>query len=207
MTSSLSEADKRPTSLRERKKAKTHAAIREHAMRLFLEQGYTATTIEQIAEAAEVSPSTLFRYFPTKEDLVFRDEFDPLVIGEFQRQPPELSPVQAFRNALRSTIGSLPDDVLQREHDRHRMVAAVPELRAAMLEEYINGIRQIAVLIAERVGRVADDPTVRALAGAIVGVLMSAALDTMESSADVGLDAFYATLDERLAVLDAGLPI
>jgi transcriptional regulator GlxA family with amidase domain len=52
--------------LRERKKTKTRAAIREHALRLFREQGYEATTVEQIAEAAEVSHSTFFRYFPTK---------------------------------------------------------------------------------------------------------------------------------------------
>lgn len=64
--------------LRERKKAKTRAAIQHEALRLFREQGYDETKIEQIAAAVEVSESTIYRYFPTKEDLVLWDEFDPL---------------------------------------------------------------------------------------------------------------------------------
>ena len=62
--------------LRERKKARTKAAIQEHALRLFREQGYAETTVEQIAAAAEVSPSTFFRYFPAKEDTVLTDLMD-----------------------------------------------------------------------------------------------------------------------------------
>jgi AcrR family transcriptional regulator len=68
------------TGLRERKKAKTRAAIQRHAWRLFQEQGYAATTVDQIAEAAEVSQSTFFRYFPTKEDVVLTDDYDPVMI-------------------------------------------------------------------------------------------------------------------------------
>ena len=66
--------------LRERKKQKTRWAIQEHALRLFAEQGYEATTVDQIAAAAEISPSTFFRYFPTKEDLVIEDEYDALLV-------------------------------------------------------------------------------------------------------------------------------
>src|SRR5690606_7272503 len=69
----------RQLGLRERKKIKTRMAIREATYDLIKEQGYDGTTVEQIAERAEVSPSTVFRYFPTKEDIVLTDEYDPLV--------------------------------------------------------------------------------------------------------------------------------
>ena len=82
----------RPEGLRERKKARTRAALREHALRLFREQGYQRTTVEQIAAAAEVSPSTFFRYFPTKEDLVLQDDMDTRLVEAFERQPPGLGP-------------------------------------------------------------------------------------------------------------------
>src|SRR6202162_1207998 len=84
--------------LRERKKARTRASLREHALRLFREQGYQATTVEQIAAAAEVSPSTFFRYFPTKEDLVLQDDMDTRMVEALARQPRGLSPIAAVRS-------------------------------------------------------------------------------------------------------------
>src|SRR5438309_1930906 len=87
--------------LRERKKARTRAEIQRHALRLFRRQGYEATTISQIAEAAEVSESTFFRYFPTKEDVVLWDEFDPVIVDAFRSQPVALGPIPALRAAFR----------------------------------------------------------------------------------------------------------
>ena len=99
MTMSDAVAPLRPAGLRERKKARTRAAIREHALRLFREQGYPATTVEQIADAAEVSPATFFRYFPTKEDVVLQDDFDIVTLAALEAQPAGLSPIAAFRAA------------------------------------------------------------------------------------------------------------
>src|ERR1039458_5497120 len=92
--------------LRERKQARTRASLREHALRLFGEQGYHATTVEQIAAAAEVSPSTFFRYFPTKEDLVLQDDMDTRMIEALERQPAGLGPGAAGPAARREGVGS-----------------------------------------------------------------------------------------------------
>src|ERR1700728_2542445 len=117
-------------SLRERKKARTRAALREHALRLFREQGYQATTVEQIAAAAEVSPSTFFRYFPTKEDLVLQDDMDTRMVEAFARQPPELSPIAAVRAAMREAWSSFTAEEWAQIREGARLSVTVPEIRA-----------------------------------------------------------------------------
>src|ERR1700712_5144937 len=105
-------ADTAPIGLRERKKIRTRAAIRDNAMRLFREQGYTATTVDQIAEAADVSPSTFFRYFPNKEAVVLADDVDPLVIRALHDADPHLTPMAAVRQALTGTFGGRDEGAL-----------------------------------------------------------------------------------------------
>src|ERR1700684_2832081 len=107
-------AEAQPAGLRERKKARTRAFIREHALRLFREQGHAATTVEQIAEAADVSPSTFLRYFPTKEDVVLKDEMGDLRRYADERQPAELSPVAAFRAAAAQALAGMSEEELAR---------------------------------------------------------------------------------------------
>ena len=103
-----------PTGLRERKKARTRAAIRQHALRLFRERGYSATTVEQIAAAAEVSPATFFRYFPTKEDVVLQDDMDTVTLGALEAQPAALGPIAAMRSATAAMIAQLSQADLDR---------------------------------------------------------------------------------------------
>lgn len=200
----LSSRDNRPAvGLRERKKARTFAAIQQHALRLFHEQGYAGTTIEQIAEAAEVSPSTVFRYFPTKEALVLHDIYDPMLIAAFESQPAALSPIQALRQAVRMVFADLPAEELAQMWERMTLVRSVPELRASTLDEFIRTVQQIADLVAVRVGRRADDFAVRTFAGALIGVLFSVMLAANEDRAT----DFAALIDAGLAFLEAGLPL
>ena len=191
--------------LRERKKAKTRAAIQAQALRLFRRQGYHATTVEQIADAAEVSPSTFFRYFPTKEDVVLYDEFDPKMVAALLAQPADLSPVAALRRAVRQVYDEAPTEATEREQQRHTLVRTVPELRARMLDAYVSGLVLLSDALAERTGRPRDDRAVRTLAGAIVGIGVAAML-TADESPDDYLEQFDAHLAEFEAGLDLSAP-
>jgi AcrR family transcriptional regulator len=196
----------RPEGLRERKKARTRAAIREHALRLFRERGYSATTVEQIAEAAEVSPATFFRYFPTKEDVVLQDDLDIVTLAALQAQPAGLSPIAAFRAAAAAARQQLTPDDLSRFTETTRLTLTVPEIRARALDELIRTNTVIATAIAMRAGRSADDCAVRNLAGAIIGVIMAATMPWQaDSDGDIGV--MFDRIDAGLAHLEAGLPL
>src|SRR5437762_8712388 len=117
--------------LRERKKIQTRETIQREAYRLFEKNGFASTTIEQIAEAAEVSPSTFFRYFPSKELVLMADDLDRVTIEALARQPADLSPLQAFRSAFDITMKIVSNDGWELERTRQRLVFSIPELKAA----------------------------------------------------------------------------
>jgi len=192
----------RPTGLRERKKAKTRAAIRQHALRLFREQGYTATTVEQIAEAAEVSPATFYRYFPTKEDVVLQDDFDVLTMDVFEAQPPGLTAIAAMRAALGQMLASLTPQDRERFRETTELTLTIPEVRARALDEFTRAIQVMAEAVARRAGLPPDDFAARNLAGAITGVIMAASLPVMSQPQDM-----FVAIDAALAHLEAGLPL
>jgi AcrR family transcriptional regulator len=188
--------------LRERKKAKTHAAIQEHALRLFREQGYEATTVEQIAAAADVSQSTFFRYFPSKEDVVLHDAFDPILFASFGEQSAELTPIQALRASMAEVFGALTAEELALERQREELILSVPELRARMLDDLAATIREVAQVLAKRVGRSPDELPVRAYAGAVIGAGIAVWLTSAEG---IGTADYIEQFDAAMAYLDTGL--
>lgn len=92
--------------LRERKKQRTRATLIDVAMELCLRQGYEQTTVDQIAEAADVSPRTFSRYFATKESvfLTLIEDFVDRVSVELAAVPPEVGPLEALRAAHVDTL-------------------------------------------------------------------------------------------------------
>jgi AcrR family transcriptional regulator len=162
-----------PAGLRQRKKAKTRTAIRDAAMTLFEEQGYAATTVDQIAEAAEVSQSTFFRYFPTKEAVVLTDDYDAAIVDAIRAQPPGKSPVDVLLDALRSVFLTLSDQEWADEQRRQRLFREVPELRARAMQQTADVLELLGAVLAERAGRPAGDLGSRVLAGAMIGVVLA----------------------------------
>jgi AcrR family transcriptional regulator len=196
-----------PGGLRERKKARTRASLREHALRLFGEQGYHATTVEQIAAAAEVSPSTFFRYFPTKEDLVLQDDMDTRMIEALERQPAGLGPVAAVRAASREVFGSYTAADLDVIQQNMALTLSVPEVRARALDEFARTIAVVSEALAKRSGRPADDLAVRTIAGAIIGVIMSITMPWDGWSDRQSIGVTFGRIDTALELLETGLPL
>ncbi|MFF8398256.1 TetR/AcrR family transcriptional regulator [Streptomyces sp. NPDC016172] len=170
--------------LRERKKIKTRTAIRDATYALIKEQGYEATTVEQIAERAEVSPSTVFRYFPTKEDIVLTDEYDPLVEELLRARPQDEPVLESLRWSIRQGMTMAIAETADSEQDemilRIRLMVEVPVLRARMMESMSVTGRLLCRALAERTGRGQDELEVRVYAMGLMGALLEAMIYWVE---------------------------
>lgn len=189
--------------LRERKKIKTRTAIREATYRLVEEQGYDATTVEQIAEAAEVSPSTVFRYFPTKEDIVLTDEYDPLLEQELRERPADEPWFDSLRYVLRKAIGLGSGEDPDVSRLRTRLMVEVPAVRSRMMESASVTGRLLSRAIGERAGRDPDGLEVRVFAMSLIGGLMETSLYWAEGGHQ---DDFADLVERTVNVLEHGLP-
>ncbi|SDG55060.1 DNA-binding transcriptional regulator, AcrR family [Sinosporangium album] len=143
--------------LRERKKQRTRLALIDAGLELFLAQGYEATTIDQIAAAADVSPRTFFRYFATKEDLalhyVFENEMR--ILAELATRPSDELPFaslkHAFRKSLKAVEDATPEDT-QRMLRTRRLLDATPSLVGRASSRTYAMERRMAEEIARRQG-------------------------------------------------------
>lgn len=162
--------------LRERKKLKTRMAIRDATYALIKEQGYDATTVEQIAERAEVSPSTVFRYFPAKEDIVLTDEYDPLLERLLRERPADEPVLESLRWAIREAMAmALTDDPAHEQDEmvlRARLMVEVPQVRSRLMESMSVTGRLVCRALAERTGRHENDLEVRVYSMGLMGALL-----------------------------------
>jgi AcrR family transcriptional regulator len=188
---------------RERKKLRTRALIQQEAQGLLLEKGFEATTIEEIAEAADIAPSTFFNYFPTKEDVVLQDDLDPVLLEAINVEPAGLGPIAVLRKAIHKVFSQLTPEQNTIFQRRLGLLASNPTLRAAFLNQSASQLDEIVALVAQRAGRSSDDFAVRTLAGALLGVMMATFL-AAANDPDVDL---LGLADQAMAHLEAGLPL
>jgi AcrR family transcriptional regulator len=164
-------------------------------LRLFEKQGYGETTIEQIAAAVEISPSTFFNYFPTKEDVVLYDAYDPMAIRMFLERPKDEPLNVGLRRVLEGLAAAFQRDE-QMILARGRLFVEVPELRARIGDEIERTQVILAQMLAERTGRRPDDFELRVTARVVTGAMYEASLEWMRSNGRRGLvDLFNRALD------------
>jgi AcrR family transcriptional regulator len=191
-------------SLRERKKRTTHQRIQQAALDLFARDGFHATTIAAIAQAADVAPRTVFLHFPTKEDLLFAHDS---ALDELERRLEDRAAEETALDALRAWIADglrARDDAgdaqrlrdWERARTRRAIIDAEPTLRQKERGQLDRAERLIAAAIARDIGRAPDDLLPLMAASATVAVL--AMLDRLRPADRSG----PLTAQEGLALVD-----
>ncbi|MFE5792862.1 TetR family transcriptional regulator [Streptomyces sp. NPDC056503] len=182
--------------LRERKKERTRAAIRRAGRRIAAAHGWEAATIERIAAEAEVSPSTVVRYFPVREDIVLTDEDDARLEARLRARPAGEEPLESLRAVIVEAIGTALETDPEEVRLRARLMAGTPAVRARLTETTAETGRRLARALADRTGRAADDLEVRVFAAAVLGALREATLYWAERGLTEDLPALlHRTLD------------
>ena len=196
--------------LRERNAERTRALITETAVTLFLEHGYEHTTMEQIAEQAQIGTTTLYRYYPTKDQMVI----GPLALhgqmaDELRARPEDESLDLALGHALLALLATPRPDA-----DRLDRLATVlestPVLQTRLLQEFIKERDLLEQAIAERLGRPSDDLFCRMTARVATSVLeLIAGPDQGSTAADnaTAISETVALLRDTLTTLRHEPPV
>ncbi|MEV7597725.1 TetR family transcriptional regulator [Kitasatospora sp. NPDC089797] len=190
-----------PLSLRERKKLKTRQTVRREAYRLFSEQGYENTTVEQIAAAAEVSPSTFFRYFATKEDLVLTDEYDPAILAALLERPADEPFLQSCRTVLIGLIHQLLEHERREMVTRMRLITEVPALRAGLSRSGSSPHELFLTALTRRAGVTEPTYDMRVTAATLGAAATEAVL---QWAAGGGREDIAELVDRTYALLESG---
>lgn len=190
--------------LRERKKLKLRRAIQAEALRLFEADGYEQTTVEHIAEAAETSTSTFYRYFPTKEDVVLDDDADELIEALAADRPDTEQPLDIVRSIIDTVVAAAERDP-RSTLIRLKLVATVPALDARYAGQERETVDLLCRVLTARTGRARDDYQLTLVVASLVAVLFTAtrrwALDNGNTPLRTLVDQAVDTVQPLLASL------
>ncbi|HEX4444920.1 MAG TPA: TetR family transcriptional regulator [Galbitalea sp.] len=176
------------------KKLATRARIRAAALKLFGEIGYDAATVERIADAASVTHTTFFRYFPTKEDVALSDDYDPLIAELIRTRPANESDAQKIRTAFVSGLETIDSEFRDGLLAQMRLVLVTPALRARLWEEQAQTQR----LVLDALGT--DTFEARTVSSALIAAASVAILAWAEAG---GVDSLAGMVDRAFAALEA----
>jgi AcrR family transcriptional regulator len=191
---------------RERKKEQTRRAIENAALRLFSERGFSATTISDIAAAADIAPRTFFAYFPSKEDVVF-GHFDEYA-ASLQQRLDVRDPDETTFDALRAWIGDLIDadpEEAERGAIRKQLTCDNESLEAHQRHLMSRFEALIATSVAEDLGDEPTDLGPRLVAAAAIAALTSLEPPEPKDHAAPPSAEELAVLDEAFAFLQGGI--
>lgn len=187
--------------LRERKRLAAMRRVQTVALELFERDGFDEVTIERIAVEAEVSPSSVYRYFGTKEQLVIWDEYDPAALAAIAEELESAPPMEAVARVVRAIVTEAFEADEERIRRRLRIAYATPAVEAASALQAYEMAGLIAGVLAHKLGRDPDDLEVQVTAHTLVGGILGA------------LRHWYATdfttpirevIDVPIAVLEGG---
>ena len=201
----MSQETSRQNGLRERKKLRTRETIARVALELFNQRGYHATTLAEIAEAADVSTRTIFAYYPSKEDILF-SEFPALLdaVGAALRERP----------AGKDALGTVRDFILSMPHDaksevdqqRRTIVESDATLRSHMRARMVQLQDLVASAVAEDIGADADDLRPHVVAASLIAAFeVLSERDTKKTAKSYSPEATAAAIDPVIAFLRGGL--
>jgi len=190
---------------RERKKQETRAALESAALRLFAERGYEHTTVEDIADAADVAVRTFFRYFSSKRHVLFGDVAHTIVerLGAALTARPASEPPAEAVVAAMDTLGLENDEQYRQVLDRMRLVQQLPEL----LPAYLMVLHEMHEVIVDFVAGRTGEPR----SGLYPQVLASAAAESAKAAlcaledGDVGPEELTELRHRAYAALADGL--
>ena len=195
---------------RERKKQRTRESLVDAAFRLFQEKGFEATTVEEIADAVDVSSRTFFRYFASKEDVVltFQEEQFTTMLEALAARPKAEPVMTALRNAAVSVLRACEDGDSGFDPERfgciQQMMESSPAVFGRSLEHGQKKQAEITRIIAERMG---VDPTIDLRPHVAAGMSNCAFRSAFEVLASGMADTarFSDVLDKVFAVMEDGL--
>lgn len=159
--------------LRERRRVTDMRRVQLRAVQLFEEHGYEEVSVERVAEAAGVSPVSIYRWFGAKERLVLWDDYDPGLLVAVTGRLADLDPLEAVRDAVIAELGQVYDAERDLVLARTKLLFREPSLLAAAMRD-VWAMQEALVDLFGREQVAGDSSAHRVLAGAAVGVLLAA---------------------------------